>query len=148
MVVNGFWDSKKLYSLPCHHWLWLGSKYQHHSHHQMVWVGKDFKGSISFSERPWQFVVTSCPRPAQMEPRCDHVAPPSPLTSVSPVLWTMEMKLIPCDGKMAFLEGVCPSSLPLLPCPTFHHSNTAACRALCILGMLLQHVCFQTWINV
>lgn len=149
MVVNGFWDSKKLSSLPYHPWLCLHSRcHHHHPRHRMVWVGKDFEVSISFSERPWQFVGTSCPKPTQVEPRYDQVAPPSSLTSVSPVLWTVEMKLIPHDGKIAFLEGVCPSSLPLLPCRTSHHSSAAACSTLCIVGMLLQHVCFQTWINV
>lgn len=146
MVVNGFWDSKKLSSLSHHPWLCLDSRCHHHPpHHRTVWVGKDFKGSISFSERPRQFVDASCPRPAQVEPGYDQVAPPSPLTSVSSVLWTMEMKLIPHDS---CLERVCPSSLPLLPCPMSHHSSAVGCSTFCILGMLLQRVCFQTWINV
>lgn len=148
MVVNGFWDSKKLSSLPYHPWMCLGSRcHHHHPCHQMIWVGKDFKGSISFSERQWQFVGTSCPGQQKWRPSF-KLSSSFSTHSVSPVLWTMEMKLILHDGKIAFLEGVCPSSLPLFPCPTSHHSSAAACSTLCILGMLLQHVCFQTWINV
>lgn len=110
----------------------LGSRCHHHHHHpchQMVWVRKDFKGSISFSERQWQFVGTSCPGQQKWRPS-SKLSSSFSTHSVSPVLWTMEMKLILHDGKIAFLEGVCPSSLPLFPCPTSHHSSAAACSTL------------------
>lgn len=44
--------------------------------------------------------------PATGQCGCDQVATPSPLTSVSPVLWTMGMKLIPHYENIAFLEGL------------------------------------------
>lgn len=146
MVVNGFWDSKNLSSLPYHLWLCLGSRYHHHHpHHQTVWIGKDFKGSMLCSERLWQFVGTSCPRPAQVEPRYNQVAPPSPLTSASPMLWTMEIDSSWWEDRI--FGGSLSFFLTIVPLSTSHHSHAAACSTLCILGMLLQHVCFQAWIN-
>lgn len=57
----------------------------------------------------------------------------------------METELIPNDREVAFLEGLCPSSLPwfLVPCPI-----TAACSTPRMLDVLLQNVCFQTCISM
>lgn len=148
MIVNGFWDSKKLSSLPYHPWLCLGSRCHHHHHHrQMVWVRKEFKGSISFSERLWHFVGMSCPRPAQVEPRAwpgsssfsTHFSLSSALDNGNEIdsSWWED----------SFFGGSLSLFLTIASLSTSHHSSAAACSTLCILGMLLQHVFFQTWIH-
>lgn len=109
MVVNGFWNSKKLSSLPYHPWMCLGSRcHHHHPCHQMVWVGKDFKGSISFSERQWQFVGTSCPRPAEVEATYDQVTPPSPLAQSLQCFGQWKWNWFFMMGRQLFWRGSVP----------------------------------------
>lgn len=90
---------------------------------------------------------TSQPGPAELEPRYDQVTPAPLLTAGLSLqcFGLMETELIPNDRKVAFLEGLCPSSLScfLVPCPI-----TAACSTPHMLDVLLQNVCFQTCVNM